>query len=710
MASGEQVLANSLGIGAFTRDAQDTVQQADALYRPYFVAGPTGGSTTSEPVLMVFRDLLISDKLGFTYSNTPGEAAAADFMQRLENIRARLKEEGATDPHLVSVILDGENAWEHYDNDGVEFLNALYRNLSESATVKTVTPSEYLALFPDQQRLDALFPGAWFSPNYDTWIGEAEEATAWNYLGQVRRDLAEYDIAKIKTAPSPEALQQAIDFMYLAEGSDWFWWYGADQSSGNDEYFDEGFRALLAGVYESLGQPAPSFVNVPIIPKQAVAAEKPFGGVFTPQIDGQAGADEWAQAAYYPFVGGAQARSEDVASGLYYGVDNQNLYLRVDAKSDWASIPDASLGVYVASPRLRDASAVSRLSQAAESPYLLGFAATSLAEVNLRDASGVVYQASITGWEGGEALPQIAAQGNVLEFTVPLSALGEVEAGDDLRLAAVVSSGARDLQSLPAGGPGQLILPDIGNITFILDVTDAAGDDNGPGAYTYPKDAVFTPGVFDLATFKVGYDDNNLIFKFTFNGAIPNPWGSPNNLALQTLDVYIDADPGAGTGARLLLPGRNAALASGTGWEYAVWAEGWTPQIVAPDPSTLEPKQVTGADFKVIVDAGSSTVTLRVPKTVFGDGDPAAWGYAAAVLSQEGFPSAGVWRVRDGQATAAQWKFGGAPAGATNYPRIFDLIDAGDQAEQLAFTPSDADVGALTPDDFAQIDVLKVSE
>jgi len=51
--------------------------------------------------------------------------------------------------------------------------------------------------------------------------------------------------------------------------------------------------------------------------------------------------------------------------------------------------------------------------------------------------------------------------------------------------------------------------------------------------------------------------------------------------------------------------------------------------------------------FKIIVDPASSTVTLRVPLATFGEGDPAAWAYTAAVLGQEGYPSTGVWRVRD---------------------------------------------------------------
>ena len=162
---------------------------------------------------MIFRDQVISDKIGFTYSGLPGGAAADDVMKRLDNIQAQLKASGATGPHLVSIILDGENAWEYYDNDGKAFLNALDKKLSESKTVKTVTPSDYLRLFSNQKTLPKpLFPGAWFSANYDTWIGEDEEATAWNYLQKTREMLAEYDIAKRK-ATTPEKLAKALDFV-----------------------------------------------------------------------------------------------------------------------------------------------------------------------------------------------------------------------------------------------------------------------------------------------------------------------------------------------------------------------------------------------------------------------------------------------------------------------------------------------------------------
>lgn len=711
MASGEQVLASSLGIGSFTRDASDTVQEADKLYRAYFVQGAKDGPIQGPKVMMVFRDTLLSDKLGFTYSQTPGKEAAADFMQRLENIREELKKEGATGPHYVSIILDGENAWENYDNDGKEFLNALYQELSDSTTIKTVTPSEYLALFPEPETLDKLFSGAWFSSNYDTWIGEPEETTAWNYLGKVRKFLQDYELGK-KQAPSEDALKEAFQYMYFAEGSDWFWWYGADQDSGNDAYFDTGFRQLLAKVYESLGQDVPTFVKVPIIPEAVVETTQKFTGSFSPVMDGTASQGEWDKAAYYAFTGGAQARSEDVASGFYFGVDSKNLYLRVDAKSNWSQINTASVGVYFSTPKGTTSNATTRRSTDSADPFLLGFSANNLVEVDLATNTAKFYSAASTKWIEVQAEIISAFQGSVVEIAVPLSVLGDLQAGDELKLAAVVSEKERDLQVIPSSGPAHLILPDLGNVETILEVSDPTGDDHGPGTYTYPTDAVFEPGMFDITSFKVGVGDTDLVFSFTLAGQITNPWNSGNNISVQTLDVYVDQDPGAGTGSRLLLPGRNAALTQGNGWEYAIWAEGWTPGIFAPDAATQEAKAINGASFKIIVDTATSTVTLRVPRSVFGDGDPKTWGYAAAMMSQDGYPAPGVWRVRDVQAASEQWRIGGGSDTTTNQTRILDLVWAAGsptQEEMLSsFTPSEADVDSLTADDFAQIQVIQL--
>jgi alpha-amylase/alpha-mannosidase (GH57 family) len=690
MATGEPVLAQSLGIGSFTRDSQETVKEADDLYRPYYVQGKTG-----DKVAVFFRDWTLSDKVGFTYSGTPGTVAAKDLINRLENIKAELASEGAQGPHIVSIILDGENAWENYDHDGKEFLNSLYKELVESDSLQTITPTEYLARFPEQRELKDLFPGAWFSANYDTWIGEAEEKTAWNYLGQTRNDLAKYDIKKTRTT-TPEALALAQDYMYLAEGSDWFWWYGSDQNSGNDAYFDEGFRALLAKVYESLGEPVPAFVNLPIIPKSPAQAEQNVKGFSSPRVDGKDGVNEWDLAAFY--TSGAQA-----GSNLAYTFDAKNLYLRLLLNQPLAK--DSTIGFYFSVPRSKDNFPFSHSLEGLE-PVQLGIAAShAFVWDGGKDLNS--FTAGKSGWVSGAVAGKAAISPTVFEASIPWAAFGELEAGDDLRLITGIQPSN---VLLPAQGPAQIVLPDLGTSTVLLEVNDPAGDDYGQGSYTYPSDAVFIEQAYDIKSFSVAYDDKNMVFKFAFNGPVSNPWGSGNNLSIQTLDVYVDKDPGAGTGARLLLPGRNAALTQGNGWEYAVWAEGWTPQYIAPDAESLEPKQVMGVDFKIIVDPANSTVTLRVPRSAFGDGDPAKWGYVAAVLGQEGYPTTGVWRVRDVNQAAEQWRFGGAPAD-TNHTRIIDLVWSDGlsptQEEMLSkYAGSTSDPGTLTPDDFAQLKLL----
>ncbi|MGD8243595.1 MAG: glucodextranase DOMON-like domain-containing protein [Anaerolineae bacterium] len=286
--------------------------------------------------------------------------------------------------------------------------------------------------------------------------------------------------------------------------------------------------------------------------------------------------------------------------------------------------------------------------------------------------------------------------------------------GDRVQMRAVYSQGttedASDLVLMPTSGPALVVVPDLGLTTEVLEITDPENDDHGPGSYTYPTDAVFQPGAFDVTSFGVGYDDTNIVFRLTLGGPLENVWDSPNGVSVQTVDIYIDQD-GPGSGDRLLLPGRNAALTSGHAWDYAIWVEGWTPGIYVPGDEA--PTQVD-ADMVVIADPGQSKITVKVPRAVLGD-DPENWAYAAAMLGQEGFPAGGVWRVRDVEPSAAQYRFGGAPAGITNHTRIIDLAwpaDAGStptQEEMLSdYPPSqEADLDALGPDDFAQVRMLQ---
>jgi len=718
MASDEEVLARSLGSKSFARDSSEVVQDPDLLYRPYIVQ-----DRQQDPELyVVFRDKVISDKVGFTYSGSEGLEAAQDFVNRILAIRARLEEIGVTGPHLVSVILDGENAWEHYLNDGKDFLHNVYRLLQEEqekGTIRTITPSAYIAQFPDQPKIEELWAGSWVSPDYLTWIGEDEENRAWDYLGRVREF-----VEKRKKNLDEDTLAAVMDAIYTAEGSDWFWWYGADQNSGDDDSFDLQFRLTLQRVYELMGAEMPTFLKVPVIPQRAVAPVVGASALITPDVDGLASEDEWQGGGYY-------VEEEGIIAQLWYGFDKENLFLRLDSRHPWGDVADDTrLGFYLTRPGGGSETPFSRIGaeetlglSAKRTETLLGFGANALLEVTVEgDAATATFYAVDDGaYSQAETELQVGLAGSTLEMAIPYASFGKPDAGDTFKLRVVVSEDEqRDIQVVPGAGPAALLVPDLGLTTPILTVVDPEKDDHGSGDYTYPLDGVFSARAYDLTEFAVAEDGSNLIFRFTFAGPLNNDWGAPNGMGIHTLDVYVDAAEG---GERKLLPGRNAALPADSGWELAIWAEGWTPGLYGP-PTADSPSPVQIGDastLNIVSDPGQNKITIRVAKKVFAESlgleylDPASWHYLALVMSQDGYPSSGVWRVRDVEVAAQQWRLGGAPPNSNIHPRIIDVAYPANfpisQEEALSgFTPHMVDASefnALSPDDFAELPMVR---
>ncbi len=254
----------------------------------------------SSDVAVVFRETELSDKIGFTYQNFVGEDAADDFIKSI----LRYAPAAGEPDRLLTVILDGENAWEWYrrDNDAKDFLHGLYRKLSKLHKTKqivTVTMSEYIHGNPKRaiaahpveamRKLDWLYPGSWINANYDTWIGEDEENRAWNYLLIARQDLEVSGLKQPKpTDPEPKVntkkwfAYKTWEAMYAAEGSDWFWWYGTDQNApAGDKPFDIAFITHLRNLYafgEKAGGTFPKREFNPIIAGHESLAAKVAGG------------------------------------------------------------------------------------------------------------------------------------------------------------------------------------------------------------------------------------------------------------------------------------------------------------------------------------------------------------------------------------------------------------------------------------------------
>jgi len=214
----------------------------DLLYRPYWV-GERG------PVAL-FRDHAMSDRIGFHYQSWGAGAAAVDFVEQVRAAGRRFSEAGGGEVATVAVILDGENAWEYYEGGGRPFLRALYQALSGAADIETVTMSEAAAV--PATPLPSIFPGSWIHGDFYIWIGHRDDHRAWDQLSDAREVFDQR-----AGAVPPEARDRALEELLIAEGSDWFWWYGDDHSSDHDADFDDLFRRHLRNAYAALGAPIP---------------------------------------------------------------------------------------------------------------------------------------------------------------------------------------------------------------------------------------------------------------------------------------------------------------------------------------------------------------------------------------------------------------------------------------------------------------------
>jgi alpha-amylase/alpha-mannosidase (GH57 family) len=317
-ATDEAVLSRSLQLG-FYRQTDGTMAGGHELYRPHrFVAGEKG-------ISIFFRDHQLSDLIGFVYSRLDTQAAAADLHQR---IRAAGRSTGNR-PAVISIILDGENAWEFFPGNGREFLRAFYDRLASDPDLHAVTASEALGV-TEQGTLSHVVPGSWINANFDVWIGAEEDNRAWDILSAAR------DFFAAKSGDpglDPVRVRMAEQELWVAEGSDWCWWYGPEHSSAHDEEFDLLFRKHVSNIYHLLGGSPPDELAVPIKRPAVKAKVVAPSARIAPRVDGQVSSYfEWLGAGVYA----PDYRSSSMHGGarcleaLYFGHNDHSLFLRLD--------------------------------------------------------------------------------------------------------------------------------------------------------------------------------------------------------------------------------------------------------------------------------------------------------------------------------------------------------------------------------------------
>ena len=323
----EGVLGRTLNVGFF-RDTIGLPANADRLYKPWRV------QIEGRAITGLFRDHQLSDLVGFVYSRMEAGAAAADLHDRLRYIGERVQ---GPDPLTVCVFLDGENAWEYFPGNGRDFLRQFYKRIESDQDFRALTASEAIAAARTIPTNVGIFPGSWINANFDVWIGDQEDVTAWELLWDARQVYAGAVDAKVKgrsDAPTESALKAALESLLAAEGSDWCWWYGPEHSTANDAEFDALFRKHLTGIYLALGQVAPPDLAKPIKRKPEHAVQMAPTGFLRTTVDGRdTSYFEWLGAGLYSPErrGGAMHGRIFFLRELRYGFEKDRLSIRVDS-------------------------------------------------------------------------------------------------------------------------------------------------------------------------------------------------------------------------------------------------------------------------------------------------------------------------------------------------------------------------------------------
>ncbi|MFX0066741.1 MAG: hypothetical protein ACFFC7_31775 [Candidatus Hermodarchaeota archaeon] len=311
IATDEEILARSLRRSIY-RHENGVPNCPELLYKVW----------KRDNVNVVFRDHVISDLIGFTYYNWDQGKAAHDFVSRVKEISNQLP---SFDKFIIPIILDGENAWEAYANDGTEFFDALYGELVKQ-NIPTTTVSKFLEEHEVKNELPSLFPGSWIGANFNIWIGQPEDHIGWKMVADVRKKLVEKNVTD----------REIWNRFYMLEGSDYFWWFGSGYVSTTTDIFDELFRMNAIWIYKRIGEEPPVELYSPVQKRAEVFSCQPIDKI-SPMIDGQlTNYYEWYNAGYVDIkrMGGTMHRFAGLFSRVYCGFDDDNLYIRFDVDDE----------------------------------------------------------------------------------------------------------------------------------------------------------------------------------------------------------------------------------------------------------------------------------------------------------------------------------------------------------------------------------------
>ena len=315
--SDERVLSDALG-KEFVRDFKGFHENPFKLCQTYSMTGNSG-----QTVKILFRDTVIPNLISFEYPNYDAKTAANDLYEQIKVIYDKFVN-SPHQHHLLTIAMDGENAWRNFPDGGNEFLTNLYKLITADNRLETVRIGDYIEKVDYVQNIETISSGSWINRDFRYWTAEPTKNIAWRYLFNTYEDIKRY--VSNESFPQ-ENIKAAYNELYTAQGSDWFWWFGEPNDSGQDQLFDFLFREHLKSVYLYLNKPVPEHLENPLMTFSGKPSRIPRG-LITPNLNGKTDYEQdWKNAGCIDIPASPLVQENKLFNRIYFGCDYENLYL-----------------------------------------------------------------------------------------------------------------------------------------------------------------------------------------------------------------------------------------------------------------------------------------------------------------------------------------------------------------------------------------------
>jgi len=319
------------------------------LEEPYDLASVYSYTTKNKnEIKLLFRDSILANLISFEYPQHDSINSANDLFERIKITQDKLRN-SPDKTHLLTIAMDGENSWENYEENGSIFLNHLYKLIEDDNSLETVIVGDYIENSNLISKcLDKISVGSSTNNNFQFWIAEPTKNLAWTYIQKAKDLISEHLKDK-----DEDIIRFAQKEIYVVQGSDWFWWLGEPNNSGQDHVFDFMFREHLKNIYLALGEEIPDYLQMPLIAVVGKPSRVPKRTI-TPCVNGiDMFNDEWQYAGCIDIPAGPVLQEYKLFNRICFGCDTDNLYLRFDinryAREQGVFKKDFAIYIYIKS-------------------------------------------------------------------------------------------------------------------------------------------------------------------------------------------------------------------------------------------------------------------------------------------------------------------------------------------------------------------------